>query len=155
MDFTTIFGTLAGVGVLTAGIGYGYAQFRTGANKAKDELVQTYKEQLEIEKEKTKQMLIERETLVQSHQNQLNKLTQDVGRLQGLNEANEKKIKEYQEILQGRNPEQIEFMSVVIQSVKDNQIFMKQTVDTLTEIKTYMGDLNKLHTERHPSTGLA
>ena len=158
MDFTiitTIVGIFAGIGLLIAGIGYGYAQFRTGANKAKDELVETLEKQLEIEREKTKQWEAEKQTLVASHQTQLNKLTQDVGKLQGLNEANEKKIKEYQDILQGRDPAQQKFMEIVLKAIEANQSFMEKTTDILSEIKIFMGDLNKLHTDRHPEVATA
>ncbi len=115
------FGGLAGIGVLCGGLGFAYSQFKSGSNKAKDDLVQTLKDALEIEKAKVFQLNEEKNMLQKAYQEQINVLTMEVGKLKGLHEANERKIKEYTDILQGRSPEQ--------------KKFMKDTVSALGEIR--------------------
>ena len=44
-----VFGGFAGIGALMAGIGFAYAQFKSGGSKAKDELIATYKETIKIQ----------------------------------------------------------------------------------------------------------
>lgn len=150
MEQLNLFGGLSGIGVLAAGFGFAYAQFKAGGGKAKDDLVTTYKEQLSIEREKTEQLKLEKETLVQSHQTQLNELTKQLGILQGTVQAQDKKIKEYTDILQGRSPEQTQFMKVVLDEIKKNQQvtpaaqkYMRDTAEILSEVRDFMKELNK------------
>lgn len=136
-----VFGGLSGIGVLAAGFGFAYAQFKSGGGKAKDDLVSTLKEQLNIEKEKTEQLKLEKDTLIQSHQKQLTEITGKLGKLEGLQEANEKKIKEYRDILQGRSPEQTQFMEFMTQVAKDSAEYMKNSSNILKDIQ---GSLRKI-----------
>ncbi len=154
--YLDIIAFFSGIGIFVAGIGFAYAQFKTGANKAKDDLVNTYKEQLEIEKEKTKQLLIEKDTLVQSHQRQLNELNEKIGKLSGLYEGAELRNKQMTDILQGRDPsnmefmkQQGEFMTVVLKQIEENSktapaatAYMAQSIKILGEIKNFMETLN-------------
>lgn len=100
----SIFGGLSGIGVLAAGFGFAYSQFRSGGSKAKDELIKTLKETVSVEHEKSTRLENEMQTLAQSHQTQINELTIKIGKLQGLYEASEENKKEYLAILQGRDP---------------------------------------------------
>lgn len=100
----SIFGGLSGIGVLAAGFGFAYSQFRSGGSKAKDELITTLKETAQVEHAKAVRLENEMQTLTQSHQTQLNELTIKIGKLQGLYEASEANKKEYLAILQGRDP---------------------------------------------------
>ena len=113
-DLLDIFGGFAGLGVLAAGIGFAYAQLKSGGNKAKDDLISTLKETIVVEKEKVERLAEEKQTLIISHQQQINELSAKIGKLQGLHEANEKKIQEYVTILQGRSPEQRKFMDEML-----------------------------------------
>ena len=144
-----LFGGLSGVGVLAAGFGFAYSQFKAGGGKAKDDLVATYKDQLALEKEKTEQLKLEKETLVQSHQGQLTELTKQLGILQGTVQAQDKKIKEYTEILQGKSPEQTKFMDVVLNEIKKNQTngieaqkYMRDTANILKDIQLQLKKMN-------------
>jgi len=129
METLNLFGALSGIGVLCAGLGFAYSQFKAGASKAKDELVDTLKETALAERAKSNQLTEEKSTLIKSHQEQINELNLKLGVLQGKAEANEKKMHEYLEILQNRDP--------------DYQNYMKQTTETLVEIRNFMRKLNE------------
>lgn len=138
----SLFGGLAGIGVLAAGIGFAYAQFKSGANKAKDDLIQTLKETATVEKEKAEGLAAEKITLVNSHQEQINELNNKLGKLQGLYEASETSKKEYLNILQGRSPEQVKFMEYVTKVASESAKYMKDSSEILQEIKTFMAIMN-------------
>lgn len=127
-----IIGIFTGLGILISGIGFGYAQFKTGASKAKDDLIKTLTQTLEIEKKKSEILNSEKNELVQSHQSQLNELVEKVGKLQGTIEAQDKKLEEYKEILQGRSPEQEKFMKFMVNGVKETSRIL---LDIKKEIK--------------------
>lgn len=125
MDHT--FSILSGVGVLAGGLGFAYAQFKSGANKAKDDLVHTLRESLDVEKNKIKE-------LTETYGTQINTLNKEVGRLQGLHESNERKIKEYMEILQGRNPEMEKFMIEITATSRNAEKYMENSTKILSEL---------------------
>jgi len=144
------FGGLAGIGVLFGGLGFAYAQFRSGAGKAKDELVATLKETAMAEREKAAALAKEKVEQSQFHQTQINELSSKIGKLQGLYEASEKSKQEYLLVLQGRDPAQQKFMELLttaaMQSNKTTEKadkFMTDTIAVLSEIKTFMEKLNK------------
>lgn len=137
-----LFGGLAGIGALAAGIGFAYAQFKSGGNKAKDDLITTLKETAVVEREKSERLSIEKQTLIVSHQNQINELSARIGKLQGLQEANEKKIEEYKMILQGRSPEQQKFMEFMTNVAKESGQYMRDSSKILKDIQTSLNRLD-------------
>lgn len=147
---SVIVGIFIGLGTLIAGCGFAYAQFKTGGDKAKDDLIDTLKETAVVERDKAARLAAERVTLVDSHQVQINQLNERIGKLQGLYEASEQSKKEYLEILQGRDPAQKAFMELLTKAAENNnkdrveaQQYMKDTVAVLGEIRTFMENLNK------------
>jgi len=126
---SVIIGIFAGLGTLIAGIGFAYAQFKSGGDKAKDDLIDTLKETALVEREKATRLAEEKATIVGSHQTQINELSNKIGKLQGLYEAAEANKKEYLSILQGRDPQQ--------------KVFMEETTRILVEIRMFMEKLNK------------
>lgn len=139
------FGGLAGIGVLFGGLGFAYAQFRSGAGKAKDELISTLKETATAERDKAAQLAKEKVEQSQFHQTQINQLNEKIGKLQGLYEESKDRNKEYLAILQGRDPDQKKFMEIMSQAITEGakvnaeaQKYMKDTSQILDEIKTFM-----------------
>lgn len=130
-----IFGGLSGLGIFFAGIGVAYSQFKSGANKAKDDLILTLKETALVEREKADRLSAEKATIMNSHQYQINELNKQIGKLQGILEATDKKLKEYTDILQGRSPEQTQFMQFMTEATKDSSEYMKNSSTILREIQ--------------------
>jgi len=154
-DALDLFGGFAGIGVLAAGLGFAYAQFKSGSGKAKDDLIETLKESIEAEKAVATRVNEEKNKLLASHQRQINDLTEKIGKLQGLYEAAEQRSKDYLAILQGRSPEQNKFMTMVTKAIttqaKENtqaQAERKQMTSVLREIHTSLQNLNKTETMR-------
>jgi len=130
LDYLSIvIGTFAGLGTFIAGIGFAYAQFKSGGEKAKDDLIETLKETALVDREKATRLAEEKAIIVDSHQGQINELSNRIGKLQGLYEASEVSKKEYLAILQGRDPQQ--------------KAFMKETTKILVEVRTFIEKLNK------------
>ena len=139
------FGGLAGIGVLFGGLGFAYAQFRSGSGKAKDELIATLKDTITAERDKADQLAKEKVEQQNFHQTQINQLNEKIGKLQGLYEESKERNKDYLAILQGRDPEQKKFMEIMSKAIVDGakinaeaQKYMKDTTEILDEIKTFM-----------------
>lgn len=128
---STIVGIFIGIGALAVGIGFAYSQIKLGNGKAKDDLIDTLQKSLQAEKERAEDL-----------QEQINTMRQDIGKLQGLHEANEKKIDEYRSILQGRSPEQKQFMELMVRTAKRSEKYMQDSADIFDEIKIFMGLIN-------------
>lgn len=110
--FNTILTILAipvGVGTLFALIGVGWAQFKAGGEKFKDNTIDSLKESLQISEEKNKKLTEEKNQLVVSHQESINKLIHDLGQLTGRFEEQSKLVEEYKQILQGRGPDDVKY----------------------------------------------
>lgn len=148
--FNDIVGYFIGAGALIAGCGFAYSQFTSGAGKAKDDLIQTLKDTATAEADRASRLAEEKLTLIKSHQEQINTLSTQIGVLTERSEASEKRLKEYMEIFQGRNPEQTAFMQVVLTEIRKNQEaapavqkYMENTTAILGEIRTFMQELNE------------
>lgn len=138
---STIVGFFIGLGVLIAGGGYAYSQFKIGGAKYKDDLISTLESALEAERKKSQDM-----------QHQINIMQGEIGKLKGLHESNEKRIEDYKSILQGRSPEQKKFMDYLTHVASRSEKYMKDTADIFEEVKVFMGLINgelaKMNVER-------
>lgn len=144
-----ILAILSGVGALVAGLGFAYSQFISGGNKAKDDLIDTLKENLSAEKVRSERLKSENTSLITSHQQQINELRTELSKLQGLFQAAEKEKQNYLQILQGRDPENQRFIKVVLEQIEEGkrqapivQKYMTESIQTLAEIKVFMKQLN-------------
>lgn len=147
---SVIVGIFVGLGTLIAGCGFAYAQFKSGGDKAKDDLIQTLRDTATAERIEKERLAGEKVTLVNSHQTQINALNERIGKLQGLYEASEANKKEYLAILQGRDPAQKAFMELLTKAAQQSnevtlqsQKYMTDTIKVLHEIRTFMETLNR------------
>lgn len=121
MDIQTasmVVGILIGLGTLIAGIGFAYAQFKSGGDKYKDNLIDTLKESVAILEDKNKKQSEERTLLINSHQSQLTQMAKEIGELRGQLHVYQEKSRDYKEILQGRDPEQTALLKEIRELLK-------------------------------------
>lgn len=138
-----VIGSIVSLGVLIAGAGYGYGQFYKGKNSRSLDDTKLFNEQLEALKkiideqrlaavENTKKRDAEMHTLRED----IKKHTQEIGRLQGINEEKEKKIKELTDILANRDPaltNYIEFGTKAINEFKKGMEDIQSTLKIISE----------------------
>lgn len=108
--------TLLGIGSIIFALAYAYERFRKGGAQADADLISTLTEQLKAQKEINDSLSAQMKEM----QAQIADLKQDLGKLQGINQANDQKIKEYLSIIANRNPEleaTLEQLEVLIRQV--------------------------------------
>lgn len=131
-----IIGSIVSLGVLIAGAGYGYGQFYRGKNARTSEDYTFLSNRIET----LQGVCDKQQEEINGHQSEIKNLRQEVGRLQGVNEEKEKKIKELTDILANRDPQLTEF----IKFSRDSTAFFKVIVDNLVkdirDIKGLLGD---------------
>lgn len=139
----TIIAAIVSLGVLIAGSGYGYAMFTQGRKKLKKDDVELFNEQLEAlrkiiesQKDEFKAYQSKKEDELNVLREDLKKHTQEIGKLQGINEEKEKKIKELTSLLQNRDPALQEYMTFAREAITN---FQNQMHDLLPAIKQIQG----------------
>lgn len=140
-----IIGSIIGIGVLIAGAGYGYAQFFQGKKKLAKDDVELFNEQLEAfkkiidnQKGEFATYQIKRDAEMQVLRDDIKKHTQEIGRLQGINEEKEKKIKELTDLLSNRDPALGEYIKFARDSIKIFQDQMTEIAPIIKEMKGFM-----------------
>jgi len=103
---TWIIGTFTGLGVLLAGLGYGYGQFKKGVKGVDDETIVSLQNQINTFKG-------EMEMLKKDN----DELRQDNKELAALNNQLQGKMETYREIAQNQNPELKEVLSVLAKTI--------------------------------------
>ena len=136
-----IIGSLISLGILIAGAGYGMGKFYEGKNKRKLDDTHLFNEQLEalkriIEEQKaaSAEMTKKRDIEMQILREDIKKHTEEIGRLKGINEEKERKIKELMDILANRDPALGEYMKFSREAILEFKTGMKFVVDTLKEM---------------------
>lgn len=110
---STLIGMFAGVGVLFAGMGFAYAQLKRGGSEADTKTIASLKEYIATLEEKNKRLTEEKSQLITSHQVQLSQLNKDLGILQGRLDEQAKQAEIYKQLIQGRNPEQMDLLKEI------------------------------------------
>lgn len=139
-----IIGFFIGMGTLIAGIGFAYAQYKSGGDKAKDELIKTLKETAIVEREKASRLADEKTELIKNHQEQINLLNKNLGILTGKFEEQSKKATEYLSIIQGRDPQQLKYMEEMTRVARLATEYMGETRPIIIKLSE---EYNKKHPE--------
>lgn len=119
---SVIIGIFIGLGTLIAGIGFAYAQYKTGGDRYKDNLIDTLKDTAEVERSERERLTKEKTELLISHQGQINELTKQLSELKGRFDEQVKKANEYQALILNRDP-------ILQETLQEIRAFLK----TLTE----------------------
>jgi len=123
--------SIAAVGVIFAGLGYLWGQIFAGKNKATTEdynLLNTRLNSLQ--------------NTCDAQQKELADLHLQVGKLQGINEEKEKKIKELTELLQNRDPGLSEYIKFARETTTSFQNIVTNMVADIQEIKKNVGAIS-------------
>lgn len=113
--------TLLGIGGVLFGAAYFWERLRSGSKQADSDLITSLTNNLKAQKE-INDSLNDQMTKMQ---NQILDLTQQVGKLQGINAANDQKMKEYLQIIANRNPELEQTLVSIEALIRDVVPFMK------------------------------
>jgi len=125
-----IIGSIVALGILIAGAGYGYGQFFKG----RDEQTRTDFVLFNTRLESLTKICNDQEKEIQNHKAEITKLHQDIGRLQGINEEKENKIKDLTDLLTNRDPalgEYIKFGREAIIEFKQSIIRLNNRLDNI------------------------
>lgn len=115
---------LVELGLFILGLGYIFTFWRQGGNQAGNEVIAAYKEQVALNAEK------------------ITTLTHEVGVLTGQLKEKEERIILLEAIVQGRNPEQVQYMGDMRKFTAGVADYMANTIKTLGEISVFMHQLN-------------
>jgi chromosome segregation ATPase len=136
----TIIGSIVSTGILLAGAGYGYAQFKKGSKSLVQEDLDVYIKQLEamrkISDDQTDQIKV-LQADIKVH-------TGEIGRLNGIIEEKERKIKELTEMLANRDPALGEYIQFSRNAIAGFQDSIKRVHDRLDAID---GKFNQILSE--------
>jgi chromosome segregation ATPase len=117
-------------GVVLAGLGYLINQFMSGRRKSNQELIEDLTKQMQAQKE-----------VIDSMQSQIINMTAEINHLKGLNEANEKKIQEYLQIITNRNPDLDKTLTAITGVIQDVLPFMKEMREAHAALRTQLDTL--------------
>lgn len=126
-----VIGSIASIGVLIAGAGYGYGQFYKGKNAKTLDDFNLFNTQLDS----LKKVCDEQAAQIKVLQEDIKGHTQEIGRLKGINEEKEKKIVELNAILQNRDPALNDFIKMSTESTKYFLDVVPKIITTIDTIK--------------------
>lgn len=137
MDANTL---LIFVGMI-AGI---FVYWKKGGNQASSDVIAMYKARDELQDKDRKEM-----------RDQISSMTGKIGRLEGIIEEKDKRIKILESVDIARNPAMLKFMEYITRVTERSEKYMdftekesQQIMSILVEIKTFMGNINS-HMEQH------
>lgn len=115
---STLIGVFAGAGVLFAGVGFAYAQYKRGGSEADSKTIASLKEYIDTLEEKNKRLTEEKSQLINSHQTQLTELNKAIGVLQGRFDEQTRQLEIYKQLIQGRDPEHMQVLKEIKEALQ-------------------------------------
>lgn len=112
------------VGAFLLGLGYLFTYWKQGGTQAGSEVIAAYKEQVALNAEK------------------ISSLTHELGVLTGQLKEKDERIKLLEALVQGRNPEQIQYMHDMRKFTEGVAQYMNNSTKTLGEMSVFMHNLN-------------
>lgn len=121
-----------------------FVYWKKGGNQASVDVISMYKARDEVQDKDRKEM-----------RDQISTMTGKIGRLEGIIEEKDKRIKILENVDITRNPVMLKFMEYITKVTERSEKYMdftekesQQIMSILVEIKTFMGSINQ-HMEQH------
>lgn len=112
------------LGLFFVGAGYVFTFWKKGGNEASSEVIKALKEQHDI------------------NSNKISELTHEMGVLTGQLREKDERIKLLEALVQGRNPEQLQYMTEMRKFTEGVAQYMADSTRTMGEISVFMHNLN-------------
>lgn len=130
-------GGFISLGILAAGFGYAYAQFKRGTNQQQTDAVESETQLTKYWKDQVDGFKV----MVTELNRRVEVLSGELNQLKGQLVEKEKQNREYLAILQDRDPQTQTFMSDMTQFVKDQAVFQKDVHQTMVDIHAFMNSI--------------
>lgn len=127
---TIVIASIGSLGVLLAGAGFGYGKFYEGRNKQTLDETNLFSTRLDA----LKTICDDQANQILHLQNDIKGHTQEIGRLQGVNEEKEKKIKDLTDLLANRDPALAEYIKNQTESAKLYKPIFDQMIQNIKNI---------------------
>jgi len=118
MSFNEALQMMLGIGVIAAGLGYAYEKFFDGRQKKINQSIETETGILGFYQKQNDALT----KLIKDHENEINKLQDDLHSLEAIVEEKDKKLQDYMIIFQNRDPQLIEILKEIRDFMKIVQI---------------------------------
>lgn len=118
-----ILAVLGGIGILLAAAGYGLGKYREGQNSRRKDDIENKRSSFELLQDQVDALEV-----------MVGKQKEDIIILQTQNSEKDKKIKEYMELIQNRNPEMNQFIKYLTETANASNRYMKDTGDFFLEL---------------------
>lgn len=151
---------LGSVGIFATGAGYAWGQFFKGRNDRKLEentitvqsftLMQSQVASLQEMVERDRKRHTEERAIDRA---EINRLTGEIGRLNGILQEKDGKLKEYKEIFQGRDPRMDKFMDAMEQFMTRNSLSLESIDAHLQKTQELEETLLDIHKAVVPQAG--
>lgn len=133
------------LGLASLGGAIVYFQWRTGSNTGvavASEVIETYKTQVQQLREEIAEEKEKNDRLIHDLKQRITDLGLSLEHMKGADEEKEKKIKEFTDIFQGKNPETEQYMQDMRLFTAGVAQYMKDSAVIFDGMKTFMTNLN-------------
>jgi hypothetical protein len=130
------------IGIVILGLAMIWTQWRQGSSRIATEVIDTYKTQVQQLRDELIEEKKGRETDRHDLKNQIQSLALQVERMKGADEEKDKKLKEFTELFQGRNPETEQYMKDMRVFTQGVAQYMKDSAEIFASMKVFMTNLN-------------
>ena len=131
MNLNTMLQAVIAFGVIVAGAGYVFSQFKKGRNQQSQDDLVNQNQTFDLMRKQVDALQL----LAEDNEKKIDDLSRQVGLLQIEIEKRDKIITDYLNILQNRNPELEEFMKNMSRIGNEWERYMQESTKTLSQVR--------------------